>query len=92
MSNRDFPPLKTWSVAKGIVAYRRVAPQIQGIRDETHSQIHAEPTDHQKELEKAMQQREHADGKSPQTFASVTSTFLHLPFFGSPQLSSLSQL
>jgi hypothetical protein len=38
-------------------------------------------TDHQKELEKATQQREHADGESPQTFASITSTFLHRPFF-----------
>ena len=47
----------------GCERYRRVAPQKQGISDETHSQLHAEPNDHQKELEKAEQQREHADGK-----------------------------
>jgi periplasmic protein CpxP/Spy len=33
--------------------------QIHAISDETHRQIHALLTDHQKELEKAMQQREH---------------------------------
>jgi predicted HTH transcriptional regulator len=36
-----------------------LAPQIHAISDETHHQIHALLTDHQKELEKAMQQREH---------------------------------
>jgi predicted HTH transcriptional regulator len=34
-------------------------PQIHAISDETHRQIHALLTDHQKDLEKAMQQREH---------------------------------
>jgi predicted HTH transcriptional regulator len=34
-------------------------PQIHAISDETHREIHALLTDHQKELEKAMQQREH---------------------------------
>ncbi len=34
-------------------------PQIHAISDETHRQIHALLTDHQKELEMAMQQREH---------------------------------
>ena len=37
-------------------------PQIHAISDETHRKIHALLTDHQKELEKAMQQREH-DGR-----------------------------
>jgi hypothetical protein len=36
-----------------------LAPQIHAISDETHREIHAFLTDHQKELEKAMQQREH---------------------------------
>jgi predicted HTH transcriptional regulator len=36
-----------------------LGPQIHAISDETHRQIHALLTDHQKELEKAMQQREH---------------------------------
>jgi protein CpxP len=36
-----------------------LGPQIHEISDETHRQIHALLTDHQKELEKAMQQREH---------------------------------
>jgi hypothetical protein len=34
-------------------------PQIHAISDETHLEIHALLTDHQRELEKAMQQREH---------------------------------
>jgi K+-sensing histidine kinase KdpD len=36
-----------------------LGPQIHAISDETHHKIHALLTDHQKELEKAMQQREH---------------------------------
>jgi hypothetical protein len=36
-----------------------LAPQIHGISDETHRQIHTLLTAHQKELEKGMQQREH---------------------------------
>src|SRR5947209_7273882 len=36
-----------------------IAPQIHAISDQTHRQIHALLTDQQKELEKAMQQREH---------------------------------
>ena len=39
-----------------------LAPQIHAISDETHRKIHSLLTDHQKELEKAMQQREH-DGE-----------------------------
>jgi protein CpxP len=38
---------------------QELGPQIHAISDETHRQIHALLTDHQKELEKAMQQREH---------------------------------
>src|ERR1700691_4838780 len=36
-----------------------LAPQIHAISDETHRQVHALLTDHQKKLEKAMQEREH---------------------------------
>ena len=36
-----------------------LGPQIHAISDETHHKIHALLTDYQKELEKAMQQREH---------------------------------
>jgi periplasmic protein CpxP/Spy len=38
---------------------QELGPQIHAISDETHQRIHALLTDHQKELEKAMQQREH---------------------------------
>jgi protein CpxP len=38
---------------------QQLGPQIHVISDETHRQVHALLTDHQKELEKAMQQREH---------------------------------
>ena len=40
---------------------QELGPQIHAISDETHRQIHALLTDHQKELEKSMQQREHND-------------------------------
>jgi periplasmic protein CpxP/Spy len=36
---------------------QELGPQIHAISDDTHRQIHALLTDHQKELEKAMQQR-----------------------------------
>ena len=36
-----------------------LAPQIHAISDETHHQIHALLTEHQKQLEKAMQERMH---------------------------------
>jgi glycerol-3-phosphate O-acyltransferase len=36
-----------------------LGPQIHAISDDTHHEIHALLTDHQKELEKAMVQREH---------------------------------
>jgi hypothetical protein len=38
---------------------QELGPQIHAISQETHHEIHALLTDHQKELEKAMQQREH---------------------------------
>jgi Spy/CpxP family protein refolding chaperone len=38
---------------------QELVPQIHAISDETHRQIYALLTYHQKELEKAMQQREH---------------------------------
>jgi hypothetical protein len=40
---------------------QELAPQIHAISDETHHKIHAQLTDHQKELEKAMQQRGHGE-------------------------------
>jgi hypothetical protein len=41
-----------------------LGPQIHAISDETHHKIHALLTDHQKDLEKAMQQREHNGGEN----------------------------
>jgi hypothetical protein len=41
---------------------KELGPQIHAISDETHRKIHALLIDHQKELEKAMQQREY-DGR-----------------------------
>ena len=41
-----------------------LGPQIHAISDETHREIHALLTDHQKELEKAMQQRQHNGGEN----------------------------
>jgi len=38
---------------------KNLAPQIHAISDDTHHEIHALLSDHQRELEKAMQQREH---------------------------------
>ena len=38
---------------------QELGPQIHAISDETHRRIHVLLTNHQKELEKAMQQREH---------------------------------
>src|ERR1700730_10636431 len=43
---------------------QELAPQIHAISDETHHQIHALLTDHQKELEKAMQHRGHDGGEN----------------------------
>ena len=39
---------------------QELAPQIHAISENTHRAIHAILSDHQKELEKAMQQREHS--------------------------------
>src|SRR5882757_7441635 len=43
---------------------QELGPQIHAISDQTHYRIHALLTDHQKELEKAMQQREHNGGEN----------------------------
>src|ERR1700692_154542 len=43
---------------------QELGPQIHAISDETHREIHALLTDHQKELEKAMRQREHNGGEN----------------------------
>ena len=43
---------------------QQLAPQIHAISDETHHKIHVLLTDHQKELEKAMQQRGHNGGEN----------------------------
>jgi predicted HTH transcriptional regulator len=45
---------------------QQLGPQIHAISDETHRKIHALLTDHQKELEKAMQQRERNGGENRQ--------------------------
>jgi predicted HTH transcriptional regulator len=43
---------------------QELAPQIHAISDDTHHKIHALLTDHQKELEKAMQHRGHDGGEN----------------------------
>jgi hypothetical protein len=43
---------------------QELAPQIHAISDETHRKIHVLLTDHQRELEKAMQKREHNGQKN----------------------------
>jgi ribosome recycling factor len=68
---------------------QELGPQIHAISDETHREIHALLTDHQKELEKAMQQREHngqenrrsappvaASDPPPTAYAAVTTSSL----------------
>jgi protein CpxP len=52
---------------------QELGPQIHAISDETHRRIHALLTDHQKELEKAMQQREH-DGEENRRSAPAAAT------------------
>jgi hypothetical protein len=50
---------------KNPTAWRQeLGPQIHAISEETHREIHALLTDHQKELERAMQQREHNGGEN----------------------------
>jgi periplasmic protein CpxP/Spy len=51
-------------------ARQELGPQIHAISDETHRKIHALLTDHQKELEKAMQQREQ-DGEENRRSAPI---------------------
>jgi hypothetical protein len=43
---------------------KQLGPQIHAISDDTHHKIHALLTDHQKELEKAMQHRAHNGGEN----------------------------
>jgi hypothetical protein len=62
---------------------QELAPQIHSISDETHNKIHALLSDYQKELEQAMQQREHNGQENRRTAP---------PAAASPQPpSSLSQ-
>jgi hypothetical protein len=52
-------------VDKNPAASRRdLVPQIHAVSAETHGKIHALLTDRQRELEKAMQQREHSGGEN----------------------------
>jgi hypothetical protein len=46
---------------------QEITPQIHAISEETHRKIHALLSDHQKQLEKAMQQREHQGEESRRT-------------------------
>jgi periplasmic protein CpxP/Spy len=46
------------------VSRQQLGPQIHAISDDTHHEIHALLTDHQKELEKAMQRHEHNGGEN----------------------------
>jgi len=55
--------------------------QIHAISDETHRKIHALLTDHQKELEKAMQQREH-NGEENRRSCSACGSVARAVFFG----------
>jgi hypothetical protein len=50
-----------------------LGPQIHAISDETHHEIHAPLTEHQKQLEKAMQERMHAGEESRRTAPSTPS-------------------
>jgi hypothetical protein len=58
-----------------------LASQIHAISDETHRKIHTLLTDHQKVLEKAMQQRERNGGENRRSAPSAE---------GSPEVSSLA--
>ena len=49
---------------KPTASRQQLAPQIHAISAETHRKIHALLTDHQKELEKAMQHQEHNGGEN----------------------------
>jgi hypothetical protein len=68
---------------------QQLGPQIHAISNETHRKIHVLLTDHQKELEKAMQQREHngrEDRRSapPAAASAKPSSFLALLIIWSP--------
>jgi uncharacterized phage-like protein YoqJ len=60
---------------------QELAQQIHAISDQTHHKIHALLTDHQKELEKAMQQREH-NGEENRAMYSACDSVSGTPFFG----------
>jgi protein CpxP len=51
---------------------QQLGPQIHAISDETHHEIHALLTDHQKDSEKAMQQREHDGEEHPRPLPPAT--------------------
>jgi periplasmic protein CpxP/Spy len=53
---------------------QELGPQIHAISDQTHRKIHALLTDHQKELEKAMLQREHNGGESRRSPSSAVAS------------------
>ena len=53
---------------------QELGPQSHAISDETHRKIHALLTDHQKELEKAMQQREHNGGENRRSAPSAAAS------------------
>jgi protein CpxP len=53
---------------------QELGPQIHAISDDTHRKIHALLTDHQKELEKAMQQREHNGGENRRSAPPATAS------------------
>jgi hypothetical protein len=61
---------------------QELAPQIHAISDETHRKIHALLTDHQRELEKAMQKREH-NGQENRRSASRSTALSKPSSFGS---------
>jgi hypothetical protein len=51
---------------------QQLAPQIHAISDQTHREVHALLTDHQKELEKTMVQREHSGEENRRPAAPAT--------------------
>jgi K+-sensing histidine kinase KdpD len=53
---------------------QELGPQIHAISDQTHRKIHALLTDHQKELEKAMLQREHNGGENRRSPSSAVAS------------------
>jgi hypothetical protein len=57
---------------------QELGPQIHAISNDTHHEIHALLTNHQKELEKAMQQREH-QGEENRRSAPPATTSPELP-------------